>query len=319
FRVRRLKDKLGTRGLATGEIELDGAWALEVAPPPDGLRAMMAAVEYSRVHNAVAACGVQRRAFLEAVCWATHRRAFGRAIRDYPMVRDELLDLLMELEAGTALAFEAARGFDAALADESRRPWLRVAVALAKYRTAERAVRAATRALELVGGNGYTEDWPTARLFRDAMVLPVWEGPANIQALELLRAAVAGGLPGDTAFLERMAAALDGLPPALAVEGAAVGAARDACRDALAYLRARPEEGPRHARRLMDLMADTLSAALLLEEAAAELRGTGDARKALVARRYVRAHLGGRPAIGPGEDPAHAAFDAVVGYGRVEP
>jgi len=70
---RRLKDKLGTRGLPTAEAELDGAWAVEVAAPPEGLKAMMEALEYSRIHNAVAASGVHRRAFLEAACWTTHR------------------------------------------------------------------------------------------------------------------------------------------------------------------------------------------------------------------------------------------------------
>src|SRR3546814_2419529 len=106
------------------------------------------------------------------------------------MVRDELLDLAMDQEASAALAFESAAAFDAALADPGKRPWLRTVTALAKHRTAADAVRAATRAVELVGGNGYTEEWPTARLYRDALVTAVWEGPANIQALELMRATV---------------------------------------------------------------------------------------------------------------------------------
>jgi alkylation response protein AidB-like acyl-CoA dehydrogenase len=212
YRVRRLKDKLGTRGLPTGEVDLEGAWALEIAGPGDGLKVMMEALGYSRIHNAVAACGVQRRALLEALCWASHREAFGAAIWSYPMVRDTLLDLAAEAEASTALAFEAGLAFDAALAAgdsrENARDWLRTATALAKYRTAEHGVRAAFRAIEIVGGNGYTEEWPTARLFRDAMVLPVWEGPVNIQALELLRATT-GKLGGDGAFLARVAGILE--------------------------------------------------------------------------------------------------------------
>ena len=314
--VRRLKDKLGTRALATGEVELDGAWALEVAGPPLGLKAMMEALEYSRIHNAVAACGAHRRAFLEAACWATHRRAFGSAIARYPMVRDTLLDLAMEQEAGAALAFEAAFAFDAALADESRRPWLRTATALAKYRTAEAAVEAARRALELVGGNGYTEDWPTARLYRDVMVLSVWEGPGNIQALELLRMVLGRGTGGE-AFLERVHGIEAALPAALAEEAAILGAARAECAEALAYLRGREREGPRHARHLMDLMADTLSAALLLEEAAADLKA-GDGRKTLIARRYLAARFGGRAPISSKRDPAQSAFAQVIGYAAVE-
>ncbi len=315
IRNRRLKDKLGTRGLATAEAELEGAFAVEVAPPPHGLKAMMEALEYSRIHNSVAAAGVHRRAFLEAACWATHRVAFGRPIRDYPMVRDGLLDLAMEQEASTALAFESAVAFDTALADEEQRAWLRTVTALAKYQTAEQAVRAATRAVELVGGNGYTEEWPTARLYRDALVTAVWEGPANIQALELLRA-VAGRLPGDQAFLSRVDGVLQALPDGLGGTAALVRDALADSRQALAFLRANPGDGPRLARRLMELLADTLSAALLLEEAAGDLE-TGDRRKALIAERFARSRFGERPAVDAAEDPAHSVFDPIITYASI--
>jgi len=319
--VRRLKDKLGTRALATGEIELDGAWALEIAGPPHGIKAMMEALEYSRVHNAMAACAVQRRAFREALAWSTGRVAFDQAISAYPMVRDTLLDMVAELEACLALAMESALAFDAAqvdsaLADHDARAWLRTATALAKCRTAEEGARAAARALELVGGNGYTEEWPTARLYRDAMVLPVWEGPGNIQALELLRATI-GKLRGDRAFLTRVGAVADGLPAALATEAAALRDANDRAAAALAYLRKNPTEGPRHARRLLDLMADTLCAALLLEAAGADL-AKGDKRKALVARRYLAPRLERAGAIDGTLDPAHAAFEAIVNYRAID-
>ena len=313
--IRRLKDKLGTRGLATAEVELHGAWARQVAPPPEGLKAMMEALEYSRIHNAMAACAVQRRAFLEAVCWASHRQAFGAVIGSTPMVRDTLLDLVAELEANTGLAFEAAAVFDGALADEAERPWLRTVTALAKFRTAEYGVRAATRAVELVGGNGYTEEWPTARLYRDALVLSVWEGPVNIQALELLRM-VLGKARGDTLFLARVDGILAALPERLAARAAQVFTARERLAAALAYLRQQPDDGPRHARRLLEAMADCLAAALLLEEAAADL-AHGDARKALVAERFVTMRFGGRPPIGPEHDPAHAAYECIIGYGTV--
>ena len=315
IRNRRLKDKLGTRGLPTAEAELDGAFAVEVAPPPHGLKAMMEALEYSRIHNSVAAAGVLRRAFLEAACWATHREAFGARIREYPMVRDGLLDLAMEQEASTALAFESAIAFDAALADEDQRAWLRTVTALAKYQTAEQAVSGATRAVELVGGNGYTEEWPTARLYRDALVTAVWEGPANIQALELLRA-VAGKLPGDKAFLSRVDGVLQALPDGLGDASARVRESLTDCREALAFLRANPGDGPRLARRLMDLLADTLSAALLLEEAAGDLEA-GDRRKALIAERFARSRFGGRPTIDAAEDPAHSVFDPIIAYASI--
>ncbi|QJE71728.1 acyl-CoA dehydrogenase [Aerophototrophica crusticola] len=320
YRPRRLKEKAGTRGLATAELDLNGAWCVEVAGAPDGLKVMMAALEYSRIHNAVGSAGMHRRAFLESAGWATHRSAFGQPIRRYPMVQDQLLDMQMELEAGTALAFESALAFDASLSDEGAHDWLRLATALAKYRTAEQCVKACRQAVEIVGGNGYTEEYPTARLYRDCLVTAVWEGPANIQALELLRL-VAGKRAGDQVFLARVGTILSDLPPA-AQEPAAedvsaiLEGAVEECRAALSYLRQRPEEGPRHGRRLLDLMADTLAAALLCEEAVYDL-ALGDRRKWLVASRFTRKVLGRADPITADIDPANAEFDAVLAYEAV--
>ncbi len=187
YLIRRLKDKLGTKGLPTGEIELAGAEAIEVAPPPHGFKFMMEALEYSRVHNAVGSAGMQRRALREASMWASTREAFGHVLVDYPMVQDELIRLRVTFEAGALLAFEAAIAFDEVQQDPERRTFLRLVTALAKYLTAEYAIASSRAALELIGGNGYTSDYTVARLLRDAQVLTVWEGPANIQALELLR------------------------------------------------------------------------------------------------------------------------------------
>src|SRR5262249_57828355 len=109
--LRRLKDKLGTRGLPTGEIELDHAFAEEVAPPPQGIKVIMEALEFSRVHNTMAAAGVLRRAFCEAVRHAETRHAFGAPIIAHPMLRDMLLDLQMEWQASLVLSIAAARAF----------------------------------------------------------------------------------------------------------------------------------------------------------------------------------------------------------------
>ncbi len=319
YNIRRLKDKLGTKGLATGEIDLEGAEVIEVAPPPHGLKMMMEALEYSRIHNAMSAAGVARRAFLEAACWATYRTAFGNAIITYPMVRDELLDLMVRSDASTALAFAAARAFDDSLRDEAQRPWLRVLTALAKYRTAEDGIQCAKKALELVGGNGYTEEFPTARQFRDAMVLTVWEGPANIQALELLRL-VAGREQGDQVFLDHVRALAAHLPATLAQDKAVLERAIGETTRALAHLRASPQDGPRFARKLMDHMADVLTGALLLDEAAHDLAHHNDARKAIIARRYLERAFGNKGLELSGTpDVAHTHFDAMVGYGRIAP
>jgi len=310
--VRRLKDKVGTCGLATGETVLDGAWAVEVAPPPHGLKAMLEALEYSRVHNAFGAAGLHRRALLESLAWTSHRRVGGTLLRETPMMRDALLDLAATQEASAALAFEAAEAFEAPGEDPVVEGWRRTAVALAKYWTAAEATAAAAQAVEIVGGNGYTEEWPTARLYRDALVTAVWEGPANVQALEFLRAAI-GRLPGDQAFLGRVAGILDSAPESLQPVAARLRPVLESCRAAFVHLRARPEDGPRLARKLMHPAAELLAAALMLEEAAADLTA-GDRRKALLAGRFA-ARLDPEGGIDLAEDPLHALFDDVIGQG----
>lgn len=318
YSIRRLKDKLGTKGLATGEIDLEGAEVIEIAAPPNGLKIMMEALEYSRIHNAVGAAGVTRRAFLEAASWASHRKAFGKEIVNYPMVQNELVDLMLRSESATALAFEAAKTFDTALADPAQNTWLRLATALAKYRTAEDGVQSSKKALEIVGGNGYTEEFPTARLYRDAMVLTVWEGPANIQALELLRM-VAGKEPGDQVFIDRIRKASDSLPAEMAAEKTLLDEGLRQSVNALLHLRNNPKDGERFARKLMDHMSDVLGGALLAEEAAHDLK-LGDARKALVAKTYLEKAFGDKKLKVDAElDPVHVHFSSLVGYAPIAP
>jgi acyl-CoA dehydrogenase len=321
YRVRRLKEKLGTRALATAELDLNGCHAIEIAAPPDGLKVMMAALEYSRIHNAVGSAGMHRRAFLESVAWTTDRVAFGQSLRRFPMVQDQLLDMQMQLEAGVSLAFESVFAFDRSLSDPQGADWLRLATALAKYRTAEQCVQAARQSVEIIGGNGYTEEWVTARLYRDSLVTAVWEGPANIQALEVLRL-VTDQRAGDSMFLARVGTILSDMPGNNRMRGAGdtiaiLESAVEECRSALAWLRERPSEGPRHGRRLLDLLADTLAGALLAEEAVADLR-LGDARKWRVASRFIRKVLGRADGIGPDYDPCNSEFDAVLAYETVD-
>ena len=315
MRFRRLKEKLGTRGIATAEIELTDTWAYEVAAPPRGLKLMMEALGFTRLHNAFAAAGLQRRAFVEAVSYCTHRTAFGERLTDMPMVQDEILKIMVPLEAGLGLALEAARAFDTVHADPRADPsWLRLLIALAKYRTGEDANVACRTAIEVMGGNAYTDDYVTPRLLRDAQVITVWEGPANIQALEVMR--ILGGEGAAlAAFRDRVGAALAAVPEAHGDLAAAVAGALGECEGAAAFVAGAPEHARRHARRLADLLADTLAAALLLEEAA-HGHATGDGRKAVVARLFVAARLAPPPRRGivPAADDSYRRFDALVGY-----
>lgn len=285
YRIRRLKDKLGTTGLATGEIELDGALAEEVTPPPTGFAHMLEALEYSRVANAVASAGIHRRCLLEASIYAAGRTAFGSALDRYPMVQEMVLTMLAELEGSLLLGFEAAAALDQVAfyghAEETASQ--RLFTALAKYRTGEDAVRNASRAIEILGGNGYVEDYVTARMYREAQVLPVWEGPANIQALEVLRL-LGGRHQAERAWLARIGEAAE-IAEASAVSqdvGQHLAAEAAALDQALGWLERNPDQGPRHGRRLIDWMADLTEVALLLERAEGEL-SQGDHRSLILA------------------------------------
>ena len=281
YRIRRLKDKLGTKGLPTGEIDLLGAEAVEIAPPPDGFKLMMEALEYSRVHNAVGSAGIQRRALREALAWANTRRAFGQVLYDYPMVQDELLKMRVEFEAGALLAFEAAITFDEVQQNGDRRTWLRLATALAKYLAAEYAIAATRAALELIGGNGYTSDYPVAHLLRDAQVLTVWEGPANIQALELLRL-LGPRYRGWEQYQARLQDVAGKLPDGLGKlrDGLETRIRGDA--EAAAITLRDQQSAQRHARKLLHRLSQSLAFALLCEAA-----GQGDPRQAQAAWRYL--------------------------------
>jgi alkylation response protein AidB-like acyl-CoA dehydrogenase len=319
FRIRKLKDKLGTTGIATAEIELDATYAEEVAPPPQGFKLMMEALEFSRIHNAMAGAGVARRALLEAIGYAREREAFGQVITRYPMVQDEILSILVACEAGFALAMEAAHAFDAAHrldldSEAPERVWLRLVTALAKYMTAEDAIKSAQRALEIIGGNGYTQDYVTARLVRDAQVLTVWEGPANIQALELLRL-LGNRLGGRALIRARVSKALESAPEALMPLVQALRGEQSELEAALDHMSADAAEAERHARRLLAFMADLLAAVLLLEEASAAAK-SNDYRKAAVLRLFIDERLRppARRGIAPGRAWTSMLFEPIVGY-----
>jgi acyl-CoA dehydrogenase len=284
YRIRRLKDKLGTKGLATGEIELLGAEAIEIAAPPDGFKVMMAALEYSRVHNAVGAAGVQRRALRESLAWAKSRDAFGHKLIEYPMVQDELLRMRVRFEASALLAFEAAIALDAALENREHATWLRLVTALAKYQTAEDANRSARAALELIGGNGYTSDYPMARILRDAQVLTVWEGPANIQALELLRL-LSPKYNGSAQYENRIREILEGMPDAATELRKRLEARFVGDREAIALVMTSSQNGQRYARKLLERMSQSLAFALMCERAGEAIE-EGDSRFFLTALRY---------------------------------
>ncbi|WP_088006227.1 acyl-CoA dehydrogenase family protein [Indiicoccus explosivorum] len=215
IRIRRLKDKLGVRAVPSGEVEFDGAEAFIVGDPKNGLKYMMEALNLSRISNAAASVGIMRRAFTEALDYTSRRQAFGSYLTDYPAVRDTLVKLTVKQEMETAALFDLIGLYDRVTAGqttEAESILCRLLIAVMKKETAEQAVRFAHEAIELHGGNGYIEDFVTPRLLRDAQVLTVWEGTANILALELIR--LVNKFSGHLLFIDHLEQRQAGLPAA---------------------------------------------------------------------------------------------------------
>jgi len=191
FRIRRLKDKLGTRALATGEIEFDGAAALPIGPLEEGFRTAVSVLNTSRWLNAVGSAGLMRRAVDVASEFAREREAFGRRIATFPLIRENLA--VMKAEADAALASTAeltdlVAGINRGEASEDDVAWHRVLVNANKFVTSMAATRVVRRGIETLGGNGTIEDFsPLPRLWRDAIVFESWEGTHNVLCAQVLR------------------------------------------------------------------------------------------------------------------------------------
>ena len=188
FRILRLKDKLGNRSNASAEVEFRGAWARLLGEEGRGAATIMEMVRYTRLDCTWASAATMRRAVAEATHHAAYRCAFGKRLIDQPLMKNVLADLCLEYEAAVALALRLARGFDESATDEGQRRFTRIATAIGKFWVTKRALMVVAEALECLGGNGYIEESPLSRLYRDVPLNSMWEGPGNVQCLDLLRA-----------------------------------------------------------------------------------------------------------------------------------
>jgi acyl-CoA dehydrogenase len=333
FRIKRLKPKLGTVGVPTGEVTLEGARAWlaggrsedsdqSAARDGRGINRMMEMVNSSRFGVALMGLGIHRRSFLEAAIYAARRTQWGQRIDRYPLVRETLVDLLVDLEAGMAITFECAGALRGAVDQDEARLVRRILIPLAKMRTTRVALWSASNALEIFGGNGYMHDWPIARQLRDAQCHTIWEGTENILAIDVRRS-----IRGEQAHLalgNRIDRALESATGHRVLAGTLDAVARTR-RDAWAaidVLAGAPEDmALLKSRRLAEVLADLSEAALLLEEAAWSLERNADARKATVARRFVSRRLADEPLRGLLVDDRTVLdhFEPLIRYGAIDP
>ncbi|MFD6418234.1 acyl-CoA dehydrogenase family protein [Streptomyces sp. NPDC060194] len=186
FAVQRLKDKLGNRSNATAEVEFDGStWARRIGEEGGGERTLRETVAAARVDRVLGSAALMRQAVVEAVHHTGHRRVSDGLLVDRPLMRNVLADLALESEAATVLAMRLAAAQDADT--EQERAFLRLAVPVAKFWVAKRCAPVVAEALECLGGNGYAEESGLPRLLRESPLPSLGEGPANVQALDVLR------------------------------------------------------------------------------------------------------------------------------------
>ncbi len=281
YRIIRLKDKLGTRGMASGEIRLEGALAHLVGDPQRGFVQMADMINLSRLSNGMRAAGLMRRALTEALFIARHRSAFGKRLIDMPLMQRQLLKMMLATEcARSVLFFTASRLLEADRGNATAQKQVRILTPLLKFRACRDARKVTGDAMEVRGGCGYIEEWSDARLLRDAHLGSIWEGTSNIVALDVLRAV-------------NREQALDSLDfQTLEFEKAA------------AFARKADDENARQAATGLYYAV----AAAILKQEGEQLGKAGDARRALLAKLVVEHKLQSRDPFVPAQCPQAAAL-----------
>ncbi|HTD28757.1 MAG TPA: isovaleryl-CoA dehydrogenase [Xanthomonadaceae bacterium] len=188
LRLQRLKDKLGDWSNASSEVEFQDAVGWRVGEEGRGIATILEMVALTRLDCMLGSAGLMRQALVQALHHCRHRRAFGRALLQQPLMRQVLADLALESEAATALAFRVARAVDACDRDPAEAAFARIATAIGKYWICKRAPAMVNEAQECLGGAGYVEESGMPRLYRQAPLNSIWEGSGNIQCLDVLRA-----------------------------------------------------------------------------------------------------------------------------------
>jgi alkylation response protein AidB-like acyl-CoA dehydrogenase len=294
YRVRRLKEKLGTRAVPSGEVDFDQTEAHLIGRAEEGIYYILETLTLSRLANSCGAMGLARKAQMEVWFRTAERRAFGKALNEHPLIQRDMTDLAVRIAGGLALTFRAVAAWDQAWQESPpyspRYQYARLLAHLAKARTAEHGVFCTQLAMELFGGVGFVEDFAIARLSREAMVMPIWEGSANVQALDTLEVLWRKGTAEP--FLTEFGGRLE------AVGSQEASLALAALRQTLAHLQSlTPEEAQWQAKQALRTLADAAIVALLYE--------LNTERHAKLAALYAQHFLQGQeyPAWALGEPP----------------
>ncbi|CAN5726367.1 acyl-CoA dehydrogenase family protein [soil metagenome] len=187
FFIQRLKDKCGNKSNASSEIEFAGTLAIRVGEEGGGLREILSHAHLTRLDFAVGSAGLMRQALTLALRHTSSRRGFGMPLSEQPMMANVLADLAIEVEAATLLALRVARATDHMADSAHEKAFARVATPMAKFFNCSRAPAVAYEALQCHGGNGFIEENPMARVYREAPLNSVWEGSANMMCMDVRR------------------------------------------------------------------------------------------------------------------------------------
>jgi alkylation response protein AidB-like acyl-CoA dehydrogenase len=299
YRIVRLKDKLGTRSMASGEIRLEGAVAHVVGDLHNGFKQMLDQVNLSRLSHGVRAAAMMRRCLNEALRAARGRAAFGAPVVTYPLMRRQLMKLMVPTEQALSMALFTADALGRAQAGSAEAGrLLRFLTPLIKFRACRDNIEVATGAMQVRGGNGYIEEWVNARLVRDAQVGVLWEGTSNIISLDLIGRAV-GKAGAHRALAQRLSERLEAAAGVPAGHRRSLAGALDGA-IGLAERVAQDRDAEQLSRKAATALYNAVSAVLLAHEG---VQDRADARRLLLSRMVLTHRLSPTDPLGAAEWP----------------
>lgn len=286
--VQRLKPKLGNRSNASSEIRLQQAYGWLLGEEGRGVATIIEMVRHTRLDCCIGGASLIRRALSEALNHTANRYAFGGLLIEQPLMQNVLADMCLESEAATALMMRLNRAYEDAGDSEHEAAFARLGTAVGKFHITRKETEIVREALECHGGNGFIEESPMPRLFRESPLNAIWEGSGNVQCLDALRAAQRSPETVDAVFDELRAA--QGMMPVY-----------DRWLSGLVDMMGDPHTMEIRSRKVVESLALGLQSSLLLRHG-----------NATVAEAFVRSRLGGEHGQAFGTLPEDVDFNVVI-------